>query len=134
MRRHLLTLLVPIIALYACKPPRSPREAAEVKVRGEWRGTSAAVGMPADTGKLDWHLIINEGQSGKLDGRGSVTGQGSSRAFELDGLRGEAFITVEFDLEGTPARYQGSVMDIKTIVGEVFTGQDTFALSLTRVR
>jgi hypothetical protein len=134
MRRHLLIVLALLVAASSCKPPRSPREAAEVRVEGQWRGISVAHGPPLDTGSLTWRLAIFEEQSGKLRGRGVLRSAGTEVDFKLDGLRGEGFITMEFDVAGGPAKFQGSIMDIKTIVGEVMMAADTFPLSLSRVR
>jgi hypothetical protein len=134
MRRHLLIVAALLTALSACKPPRSPREAAEVRISGDWFGSSAAHGQPLDTGNIEWRLRIDEGQGGKFNGQGALKRPGMQQEFELDGLRGEGFLTMEFDLPQGTAQYKGSVMDIKTIVGELVLEHDTLALSLTRVR
>ena len=134
MRRHLLIVIALLTALSACKAPRSPREAAEVRISGDWFGSSAARGQPLDTGNIEWRLRIDEGQGGKFNGRGVLERSGVAQEFELDGLRGEGFLTMEFDLPQGTAHYKGSVMDIKTIVGAVVLERDTIALSLTRVR
>jgi hypothetical protein len=134
MRRHLLIALALLPASSACKSPRSPREAAEVRVEGQWRGISAAQPAPNDTGSLTWRLAVIEGQSGKLHGSGILERGGSEQKFNLDGLRGEAYVTIEFDIEGNPAKFAGTIMDIKTIVGEVVMNGDTLPVSLARVR
>ena len=134
MRRHLLIALAILLAASSCKPPRPPREAAEVRISGDWVGVSAADAAPVDTGNVEWRLRIDEDQSGKFNGRGVRVGHGKETEFPVDGIRGESFITLEFDVDGGPIKYEGTIMDIKTIVGEMMTKRDTIALSLTRVR
>jgi hypothetical protein len=134
MRRHLLTALVILVATSSCKPPRPPREANEVRVQGQWRGISVAHSPPADSAEIVWRLAVQEGQAGKLDGRGIMKRFGQETEFELDGIRGESFVTIEFDMPGNQVKFQGTIMDIKTMVGEVIMRNDTFPLSLARVR
>lgn len=103
-------------------------------MEGQWRGISVAHGAPVDTGSLTWRLAIEEEQSGKVHGRGVMQGSGREVEFELDGLRGESFVTIEFDIEGSQAIFKGTLMDIKTMVGELTMQSDTLPLSLSRVR
>jgi hypothetical protein len=134
MRRHLLIALAVLVAASSCKPPRPPREANEVRISGDWIGVSGAVAQPVDTGNVEWRIRIDEDQAGKFQGRGVRVREGKETEFQVDGIRGESFLTLEFDIPDNQIKYEGTIMDIKTIVGEMMTKRDTIALSLTRVR
>jgi hypothetical protein len=134
MRRHLLIALAILVATSSCKPPRPPREANEIRVEGQWRGISVAHSPPADSAEFVWRLAIKEGQSGKINGNGIMKRLGQKTEFQLDGIRGESFVTIEFDIPDNQVTFQGTIMDIKTMVGEVVMRGDTFPLSLARVR
>lgn len=116
----------------ACHPPRSPRDVAEGRISGEWTAHSAAVGEPRDTGEVSWRLRLHERESGKVEGSGGVWMRRDSAAFELSGIRGENELTLQFALGGERVKYVGSVMDPKTIVGEVQTAGDTLPVTFTR--
>ena len=134
MRRHLLTSLAvaALIAMIACKPPRSPRESADAKISGDWSGESPAVGAPHDTGKVEWTFKLREVESGKFEGIGSRSQHGRADQFDLRGVRGENEIRFEFETPHGEAEFKGAVMDVKTIVGQIYAGKDTLPLGLRR--
>lgn len=128
-----LPLVALLLAAAACKPPRSPREVAEARVTGEWTAHSVAAGAPLDTGNLEWSLTLTEREAGKVDGRGGLRrGGGETAPFRVHGQRAEHEITLEWRLPGETARFHGSVVDAKTIVGEVWLRRDTLPVSFTR--
>ena len=116
----------------ACHPPRSPREAAEGKVDGEWTAESAAIGEPQDSGRVTWRLTLVEQAAGKVDGRGTVQHGRQSTAFKLSGQRGESEVTLQFELLGAPVKYHGSLVGATTITGELLMPHDTLHVTLTR--
>jgi hypothetical protein len=116
----------------ACHPPRSPRDVAEGTVDGAWHGESASVGEPRDSGTVAWRLTLQQSAAGKLDGRGSVQHGDSATSFRLSGQRGENEVTLQFELLGAPVRYHGSLLDPKTITGEMQMPHDTLHVTLTR--
>lgn len=128
----LLPLLVLLLGAAACKPPRSPREVAGARVTGTWTARSAAAGAPLDTGNLAWALVLAEREAGKVDGRGTLRRGGEDSAFRLHGHRAEHEITLEWELPGETAKFHGSVLDARTIVGEVQMRGDTLPVSFTR--
>lgn len=123
-----LLLLVP----GGCKAPRAPREKAGEKLTGRWTAESGAVGAPLDTGHVSWALALEEQAAGKVGGRGSRTHGGETLSFAIDGLRGESELTLEFPLRGEGVKYHGSILDARTIVGELQTPRDTLPVSFTR--
>jgi len=131
MRGLLLVVLI-AIAVSACKPPRNPRKMAEGRVTGTWTARTGAVGAPRDTGQAVWRLTFFEHAAGKVDGHGSVAVGGASDAFVLQGHRGEAEFTFEFKLPGDGVKFHGSVIDPKTITGEMQMPNDTLPITLTR--
>ncbi|HEV2733283.1 MAG TPA: hypothetical protein VGV85_00545 [Longimicrobiaceae bacterium] len=127
-----LPLLLLLLAAAACKPPRSPREVAQARVSGEWAASSAAVGEPLDTGSLSWRLTLVEGAAGKVDGRGSRRRGAEAASFRLHGHRGENEITLEWALPEETAKFHGSILDARTIVGELQTPRDTLPVSFKK--
>ncbi|HEX2191349.1 MAG TPA: hypothetical protein VHG51_20730 [Longimicrobiaceae bacterium] len=127
-----LWLLVLLLAAAACKPPRSPREVSEARVTGEWTAHSVAAGAPLDTGNLAWSLALVEREAGKVDGRGSLRRGGEAAPFGIHGQRAEHEITLEWALPGETVKFHGSVVDARTIVGEVWMRGDTLPVSFTR--
>jgi hypothetical protein len=132
MMRGLLLVLLIAAAVMACKPPRNPREVSEGRVTGTWTARSAAVGAPRDTGQAVWRLTFFEHAAGKVDGHGSVAVGGAMDAFVLQGHRGEAEFTFEFKLPRDGVKFHGSVIDPKTITGEMQMPKDTLHITLTR--
>ena len=122
MRRHLLILLA-LLLLVSCKPPRNPRAGVESKATGQWHAQSA---------HGSWLLSIEEELAGKLRGTGSIVSGNNERTFALEGLRDQSVVKLEFTLGNTDVRFLGSVMDSKTMVGELFMSKDTLPLSFTR--
>ena len=132
VRKTLAGAVILIALLAACKAPRSPREAATGKLTGRWTAESTAIGPPVDTGLVQWALELEHGQAGKLVGRGAMAHRGSREAFSLAGLRGESEIQLKFELRGQRVRYHGGIVDVRTIVGEMYLPDDTIAVTFTR--
>lgn len=132
MRRDRLIALGAAVVLGACKSPRPPREAVESKVTGRWSAESVAVGAPHDSGTLVWHLALEERTAGTVHGRGTRAAGADSTAFEVDGVRGEDVIELGLRLPHGEARYEGSITDPRTIVGEMQLPEDTFPVTFTR--
>ncbi|HEX8271519.1 MAG TPA: hypothetical protein VF615_02635 [Longimicrobiaceae bacterium] len=121
-----------LVGLAACRAPRAPREKAGEKLTGRWTAESAAVGAPLDSGHVTWTLALEEQAGGKVGGRGSRTHGGRADAFAIDGLRGESELTLEFELRGQGVKYHGSILDARTLVGELQTPRDTLPVSFVR--
>lgn len=135
MRKHLpavRVLALALVALAACKAPRAPREKAGEKLTGRWTAESAAVGAPLDTGHVAWALALEEQAGGKVGGRGSRRHGGETLSFAIDGLRGESELTLEFPLRGEGVKYHGSILDARTIMGELQTPRDTLPVSFRK--
>jgi hypothetical protein len=134
--RTLPTLLcsagIAALLVAGCHPPRSPREAAESKVDGVWTAESAAVGEPRDSGSVAWRHTLQEQAAGKVDGSGSLRHGGRSTAFTLSGQRGESEVTLDFALSGERVKYHGSLLDPRTLVGDLQMPGDTLTVTFTR--
>lgn len=50
----------------------------------------------------------------------------------MNGIRGERLFTLDLDLAGAKARFRGSVMDMRTMVGELYLEADTLLVTFTR--
>jgi hypothetical protein len=116
-----------------CKSPRPPHEAAEGDVSGEWTAESVATTRPEPAGEIRWRLLMDEQDGGRLRGDGSLAHPGGSDAFTVVGIRGESTVNFEMHLEaGATARFDGSILDVKTMVGQVDLGGDTIPVTFTR--
>lgn len=133
MRRALpLLAVLALLLAAACKPPRDPRKVAQGDLSGRWTAVSAAVGAPQDTGEVAWNLTLRQGPAGKLDGTGTRAGRSGTVGFPLSGHRGESEVTLQFELEGEEVKYHGSVLNAKTLVGEMLLPRDTVHVSFRR--
>jgi hypothetical protein len=132
--RKLIALLtaMSLLELAACKPPRAPREIAEGNVTGRWSAESIAAKTPEDVGRTTWGLELEQQAAGKLRGRGTRTQGIGSSTFSLTGVRAENEVQFEFKLRGESVTYHGSLMDAKTIVGEMQLRTDTLPVTFTR--
>lgn len=125
-------MMLVLLAVAACHPPRNPREGARSRISGEWTGHSASVGEPRDTGQAAWRLRLDERDAGRVEGSGGVWMRADSAAFELAGIRGETELTLEFALGDRRVKYVGSVADAKTITGELQMPRDTLPVTFTK--
>ncbi|MGI9181406.1 MAG: hypothetical protein ACR2H9_13010 [Longimicrobiaceae bacterium] len=126
LRLLLTSSMVLALGLGACKTPRQPIEVPEGNVSGVW---SAETG-PA--GEMRWQLSLEQGAAGKLTGEGSLVDQTRSTSFSVNGIRGENTINFDLDTEDAKAKFDGSIMDMETIVGELYLETDTLHVTFTR--
>jgi hypothetical protein len=132
--RKLIALLtaMSLLELAACKPPRAPREIAEGNVTGRWSAESIAAETPEEAGRTVWQLELEQEKAGKLRGRGTRTEGTRSSSFSLAGVRAENELQFDFELGNEPVMHHGSIMDAKTIVGEMQFRTDTLPVTFTR--
>jgi hypothetical protein len=117
----------------ACKSPRPPYETAQGDVSGEWFAESEATPRAGRAGEIRWRMLLDQGEAGKLDGRGELAGDRGSSAFTLTGVRGQGTVNFELHMEGGgSASFDGSVLDVKTMVGKMELEGDTVAVTFVR--
>lgn len=126
LRLLLAPVLVLAIGLGACKTPRQPIEVPEGNVSGTW---SAETG-PA--GEMRWQLSLEQGAAGKLTGEGSLIHQTRSTSFSVNGIRGENTINFDLQMDDAKVEFDGSIMDMETMVGELYLETDTLHVTFTR--
>lgn len=133
--RSLLLLLALSLLGSGCKSPRSPREVATESVTGTWTARSVvSYTPPTSEEELHWRFGLEQREAGKLRGSGEVTRVGRASTFELEGIRDESTVNFQFSLNGEPAKYDGSIMDAETMVGQMYLPGDTIPVTLTRER
>ena len=134
MRTALVVLgtALTLLELSACKAPRSPREMAEDNVTGRWTAESIAAKEPKEAGRTTWLLELQQEQAGKLTGRGTRTQGTGSSSFTFEGVRAENDVILKLRLKGESVKYHGSILDPKTIVGEMQLPTDTLPVTFTR--
>jgi len=114
----------------ACKPPRSPRDAATGSISGEWTAVTKSAASEKDT--VHWRAALEERDAGRITGSGVRSAGGASAAFRIGGVRGESTITLYFDLPDGRVKYHGGLLSEKSMPGELYLDTDTIPLVWTR--
>lgn len=130
--RAALGVALAFATLAGCKTPRSPREHADGDVTGRWAAESAASGKEAEGGTLRWRLEVEQHPAGRLFGEGTMEREGRTATFPVRGVRDRHQVDLRFALPGGAAMYHGGIIDMKTIVGELYLERDTIPVSFTR--
>jgi hypothetical protein len=125
--------LLAVTLLAACKSPRPPYETAEGDVSGEWLAESEASPRDEVPGEIRWRMVLNQGHAGKLEGRGDFAGDRGSGAFAVNGIRGQSAVNFELNMEaGGSAKFDGSILDVKMMVGKMDLDGDTISVTFMR--
>ncbi len=123
-------LTLPLLLLSGpgvCKASRPPDEAPFGNVTGTWSAQTTG-----QAGDMRWQLFLHEGQAGRIAGEGALADPTRSYSFPVRGVRGERVVKLDLRLEETDSKFEGSLMDAHTLVGEIILGRDTLITTFTR--
>jgi hypothetical protein len=116
-----------------CKSPRPPHEAAQGDVSGEWSAASVATTRPTPAGEIRWRLLLDQGHAGKLEGTGELSGDRGPGSFSVNGIRGARSVNFHLHLQtGGSAKFDGTIMDVRMMVGRLDLDGDTVPVTFTR--